>query len=115
MEKKYRIKDSDRIQTILNTRKKKADGFFSVYVATNDANHVRYALSVGKKFGNAVRRNKIKRRIRMILHNNVDKEVPVDVFIIIRPEAKKLSFGTIEKKLIKLIKAHNHKLIKTHN
>ena len=106
MKKKYRIKDSNRIQSILNTRRKKADGFFSVYVSDNTLEHFRYALSVGKKFGNAVERNKVKRRIRMILKDHVDETIPQDVFIIIRPQASKLSFQSIEKKLLKLLNAH---------
>lgn len=106
MKKKYRIKDSDRIQAILNARKKKADGFFSVYVRENNVGHFRYALSVGKKFGNAVERNRVKRRIRMVLSDNVDDTEKRDVFIIIRPQASTLSFKSIEKKLLKLLKAH---------
>lgn len=106
MKKKYRIKDSDRIQAILNTRRKKGDGFFSVYVSENKVGHFRYALSVGKKFGNAVERNQVKRRIRMVLNDYVDETIQRDVFIIIRPQASKLSFKSIEKKLLKLLKAH---------
>ncbi|MFP4077539.1 MAG: ribonuclease P protein component [Candidatus Izemoplasmataceae bacterium] len=106
MEKKYRIKDSKRIQSILNTRRKTYDGCFSVYVDANEVNHIRYALSVGKKFGNAVKRNKVKRRIRMILHTHLEKDTPMDVFIIIRPDAANLTYGSIEKRLIKLLKAH---------
>lgn len=106
MKKLYRIKDSDRIQTILDTRNKKADEVFSVYVKQNQFPHFRYALSVGKKFGNAVQRNIIKRQIRMILSEHVDRTAAMDVFIIIRPKASKLTYQSIENKVIKLLKAH---------
>ncbi len=106
MKKKYRIKDSSRIQSVLNARRKKADAFFSVYVSENTNGHFRYALSVGKKFGNAVKRNRIKRQIRMVLNDRVDHDASKDVFVIIRPAASKLTFADIDNKLMKLLKAH---------
>ncbi len=105
MRKQYRIKDSNEIKTVLNARRKKADGFFSLYVKPNNLSHFRFAVSVGKKYGNAVARNRIKRQVRMVVANHVKRSMGMDVFIIIRPSASKLSYRSIEKKLKKLLDA----------
>ncbi len=41
-----------------------ADRYLVVYVAPNDLEHPRLGIPVGRKFGNAVRRNRVKRLIR---------------------------------------------------
>ncbi|MBN1345291.1 MAG: ribonuclease P protein component [Phycisphaerae bacterium] len=41
-----------------------ADGLLVVYVAPNGLGHVRLGIPVGRKYGNAVRRNRVKRMIR---------------------------------------------------
>jgi len=105
MRKQYRIKDSSEIKTVLNARRKKADGFFTLYVRPNGNSHFRFALSVGKKYGNAVARNRIKRQVRMVVANHVNRSLGMDVFIIIRPSASRLSYQSIETKLTKLFKA----------
>jgi ribonuclease P protein component len=108
MRKQYRIKDSSEIKTVLNARKKKADGFFSLYVRPNRLSHFRFAVSVGKKYGNAVARNKIKRQVRMVVANHVKRRLGMDIFIIIRPSAAQLSYQSIEKKLKQLINAQKN-------
>jgi len=55
-------------------------------------------MSVGKKIGNAVVRNHIKRQIRAIVRN-VNIIPQVDVFIVAKVKIKDLSFQEIEKEL----------------
>ncbi len=94
MNRKYRIKKSEEIEKTIKEKKYSFDAYFSVYQRKNpETSHFRYAVSVGKKIGNAVLRNKIKRQIRailLLLPISLDKNI--DVFIIAKEKVKELNF-----------------------
>ncbi len=105
MKKRYRIKNNETIKSILNHRKSYHDGTFSVFIKPNEHAHFRYGLSVPKAFGSAVERNRMKRQLRMIIAAMpIDKAY--DIFIIVKPKAKALTFHEMSTKLQKLIKKH---------
>ena len=55
MKKQFRIKKTEEIETVLKERKIVSGKNFVVYKKENHENtHYRFALSVPKKFGNAV-------------------------------------------------------------
>ena len=67
----------------------------------------RYAISVGKKIGNAVVRNRVKRQVTAIIDSlklNLDSNT--DVFVIVRPRVLELEFKDMEKQLEYLFKKH---------
>ena len=71
MEKAYRIKKNSDFQFIYKKGKSVANRQFVIYTQPNKAlNHFRLGISVSKKLGNAVVRNRIKRAIR----ENCDSE-----------------------------------------
>lgn len=102
MKKEYRIKKSDEIQRLIRRRKTVGDRYFVLYHYKNHENvNFRYALSVPKKYGNAVHRNLMKRRLREIIKdNNFDNNC--EFFIVVKPKAKNLSFSEIKNLLEKL-------------
>jgi len=51
-------------QRVFAARCSVADRYLVVYVAPNGLGHSRLGIPVGRKFGNAVRRNRVKRLIR---------------------------------------------------
>ena len=97
MKKENIIKNNKEIQEILNTKCATVGSNFIVYKKENHDERIRFAISVSKKFGNAVKRNQIKRRVRAIVDQNKYKNYCV--FIIIRPRAKSLNFDEINKEL----------------
>ncbi len=101
MKKRYRIKKNETIKTILNQRQGSKDGYLSVYVSDSNAPHFRYAISVPKAFGTAVKRNKIKRQIRMIFQNSGIKTTK-DIVVIVYPKARVLNYHTLKRRLDKL-------------
>jgi len=62
-------------------------------------------LSVSKKLGDAVDRNKIKRQVRMMFLNIYDFEnSPIDIICIVKPKYLENSFSDNQNQLEKLIK-----------
>lgn len=102
MKKEYRIKKSDEIQKLIQHRKSVGDSYFVLYVKKNHENkHFRYALSVPKKYGNAVQRNLMKRRLREIIKVNDIKD-EFDIFIVAKKKAVELSYKEINRLIEKL-------------
>ena len=99
MKKAYRIKKNDEIQQLIRKKQTVGNSYFVLYYIENHENeHFRYAISVPKKYGIAVKRNLMKRRIREILKIQEFKN-NIDFFIVAKPKATDLSFLEINKKL----------------
>lgn len=100
MKKKFIIKKSNEIDAIIHNKKRYGNNFFVIYYKENKENHFRFAISIGKKYGNAVERNKIKRQIRSVFRNF--KLFPNnDYVVVVKRSAKDLNFSQIEENLIK--------------
>lgn len=101
MTKAYRIKKNNEIDAIIQNKKSIGDKSFVVYYKENTLAHFRFAISIGRKYGGAVQRNKIKRQIRMILHNQAKGINPFDYVIVVKRDASLLSFQEIEANILK--------------
>lgn len=106
MKKKYRMKKNSEIDAIFKKRQTKSDSYFAIYQSIDlNAPHFRFALSIGRKYGNAVERNLIKRRIRMIISEQKALINDDALFVIvIKPKAKELNYQEIQEKLRLLLK-----------
>ncbi len=109
MKKKFRIKKPDEIKELLEAGNVRRNAYFSVYKGAGKKGHFRYAISVPQKFGKAVRRNKVKRQIRMII-KDLDIHENIDLFVIVHARSAKLRFEELERELVKLVKKHRIKL-----
>lgn len=67
MKKKYIVKNERDFQRIINDNKYLKSNIFVIYYENNNLNYDKFGISVGKKLGNAVNRNKYKRKIRSII------------------------------------------------
>lgn len=110
MNKQYRVKKNEEIQEIIKGRISYGNKHFVVYKKeNNEANNFRYAISVGKKIGNAVKRNRIKRQITSIVDQLAIPNNIVDVFIIAKPSVCDLSYADMVKQIVYLFNKLNIK------
>lgn len=103
MNKKYIIKKNEEIQEIIKVGNKLINKYFVIYNKDNNLKFNRFCVSVSKKRGNAVCRNKIRRQIKDILMKNTIKDSK-DYVIIIRSELIKLSYIEKKEALLNLLK-----------
>lgn len=105
MKKKYIIKNKREIDSLFKSKDKRGNSYFVIVNKKNKENvNFRFAMSIGTKYGNAVKRNKIKRQIRSIIRenkNNIKKES--NFVIAIRPQANKLQYKEISDNIVDLL------------
>lgn len=101
MRKRQRIKKNEEFQKVFKSGKSFANRQFVVYVLRKEEQtEFRIGLSVGKKIGNAVKRNQIKRYIRQAFLELKDElRVDADYVIIARHQAANLDFHETKKSL----------------
>lgn len=106
MRKSFRVKKEKEFQRVFHHGSSKANRQFVVYVLPKEGQpHFRVGLSVGKKMGNAVMRNAIKRKIRQaLLEIKPDIKAEIDFIVIARPPTSKMSTEEIKKSLIHVLK-----------
>lgn len=106
MRKSFRVKKEKEFQKVFHQGSSKANRQFVVYVLPKKGQeHFRVGLSVGKKIGNAVTRNAIKRKIRQALLEIKSQIKPeIDFIIIARQPTANLTTEEIKKNLIHVLK-----------
>ncbi|HLS67225.1 MAG TPA: ribonuclease P protein component [Pseudogracilibacillus sp.] len=106
MKKAYRVKKNSEFQAVIQSGKSFANREFVIYYKEKqDGNHFRVGISVGKKLGNAVTRNRLKRLIREAfreLEQNISPKV--DIIIIARQNSVGLPYERVKKSIYHLLK-----------
>ena len=106
MRKSYRVKKEAEFQTVFTQGQSCANRQFVVYMLEKpDQKHFRVGISVGKKIGNAVARNWVKRRIRQSLTElKPQLKQDCDFLVIARPTVAYMSMGEVKEHLKHVLK-----------
>ncbi len=98
------VKENRDFQRIISENRVFKNKDFVIYASRNDLLTYRFGISVGKKIGTAVLRNKLKRQIRSIVDRNKKiYENNWDCIIIVRKRCLDLTFAEMEKSFCSLI------------
>ena len=96
MKKQFRLQHNREFQSIIKKRKQFVTNSIILYYAKNDS-HLRVGLSVSKKFGNAVVRNRMRRKARAIIREMGVLDLKYDVVLIVRKNFIDASFAKQQK------------------
>lgn len=117
MKKAYRVKSEKDFQRVFHQGKSTANRQFVVYVLPKpDQGHFRIGISVGKKLGNAVLRNRVKRKIRQAIFELDQAQVikhEIDFVVIARAPSTEMTVEECKRSLshvFKLAKIYQHDL-----
>ena len=106
MKKELRIKKNKEFQAAFQKGQSFANRQFVVYSLKKEGqDHYRIGLSVSKKIGNAVTRNRIKRYVRQSIFELNDQLAPGNDYVIIaRKPAAEMDFFEVKKSLTHVLK-----------
>jgi ribonuclease P protein component len=89
---KNRIKKYSEFQKVIEEGEVKKTCFFVSYAIENELGYSRFGISVPKKTGNAVVRNRIKRQVRSAIGQSTKFDKSIDMVFIVRKNYDTNSF-----------------------
>lgn len=103
--KKYEIvKEHHEFDDIIHNGRYKKNKYFVIYNKESNNLYPRFGIAVGKKVGNAVTRNKLKRQIREIITRNKNLfQNNQDYIIIVKRSSLMLTFQQMKDEIMNLI------------
>ncbi len=113
MKKKYRLKKNHEIAKIVKIRKRAISGSFTMYYKI--ANETKYAISVSKKFGCAVKRNYAKRVVRELLKKHLKNNYKIKTVIVVKEKFKEQTFKELQSELDWMFKVIQRKIKENKN
>lgn len=104
MKKRDIVRSNILFNDIINKGKRISNKYFLICYLKKDFIKNNYGIAVGKKIGNAVTRNKLKRQVRNIITKNIQLFPNYHNYIIIcKKEVLELSYLKMEEVLVSLI------------
>ncbi|MBO5120396.1 MAG: ribonuclease P protein component [Bacilli bacterium] len=104
MRKLYIVKNQRDFDRIIKEGRYRKNNSYVIYYEKNELPYDRFGISVGKRIGNAVNRNKHKRKLRAIIDNY--KKLYVnnrDYIIILRGSAKDREYQELNTDFLNLM------------
>ena len=105
MKKRYHIRQNERIQEVRRRGASASNRELVICVLQNDLPYCRFAFSVSTRIGNAVERNRIKRRLREAVRLRLDAIEPGwDVVFIARRPIRSADYHQIDAACARLLR-----------
>jgi ribonuclease P protein component len=102
---KYRLRRAAEFKHVFDQRRSASDDWLLVYVAENGLEFSRLGLSVSRKVGSAVVRNRWKRLLREAFRLNMAK-LPQSFDLVVVPRAKdQPAFAALQESIIRLARS----------
>ena len=101
---KNRIKKYSEFQKVIAEGEVKKTSFFVSYTLTNELGYSRFGISVPKKIGTAVLRNRVKRQVRSAIGQSTDFCKSVDVVLIVRKTYQTEEFAVAKSEIQEILK-----------
>ncbi|WP_338969806.1 ribonuclease P protein component [Spiroplasma endosymbiont of Labia minor] len=105
MKNKNIIKKNIEFQSIIDKKRYQKNVSFIVYYEKNLQNYLRFGISVGKKIGNAVLRNKLKRQVRNMIYELINDiyDKSINIICIVRKQFQNQTYKENKSLLLKTL------------
>ena len=103
MQRESRLRKTADFAAVWSEGRSRVDRLFVLKVRPNDLEVTRFGFSVSKRVGNAVVRNRVKRRLREAARA-ASVEAGFDIMIIARKGADEADFARVERSIQKLLR-----------
>lgn len=105
MEKKHRIRKNMEFKKVYKIGKNYWNRNLVLYVSKNNLDNTRIGFTLTKKIGNAVTRNKVRRKMKEICRLNFNNiKEGYDLIFIAKKSTVNLSYDELEKSIIHILK-----------
>ena len=101
------IKESKDFDYIFKLRKQISSKYAYLYKGQSNGKFYRFGICVSKKVGNAVIRNKVKRRVKDIIDKSGLHFSNKDYIIVVKKSAAEAQYFDLKEDLLKLLKNIN--------
>lgn len=107
LRKEERLLKPAQFEAVFDARLSAGNKWLTLHWRANELGHPRLGLVVSRKFGNAVARNRFKRRLRELFRRNKAVAGPLDVLVLPakKPDAAKATFEETQEAFLKLLRA----------